>query len=146
MGATRTAVVRLTEAMTFEAVSGSGHRVVLDAAPEVGGRERGMRPMEMLLAALGGCTGMDVISILRKMRQDVTAYEVRVSGVRRDEHPRIYTEIHVEHVVTGPNLSEQNVRRAVELSSTTYCPVSAMLQQAARVTHRYRLVKAGEGS
>jgi len=133
--------VRFLEDMAFEAKTGTGHTLVMDAAPEVGGHNRGPRPMEMLLVGLGGCTGMDVVSILRKMRQPVTGYEVIVRGERAAEHPKVFTEIVVEHVVYGNGLAEEMVRRAVELSETRYCSASAMLSRAARVTHTYRIVE-----
>ena len=97
------------------------------------------------MASLGGCTGMDVISVLRKMRQDVSGYEVRVSGERAPEHPRIFTSIQVEHVVRGRNLNEQMVKRAVELSATRYCPAAAMLGHAARLDNSYRIIEADTG-
>ena len=140
------ASVKLMDAMAFEATATSGHTVVLDSAEEVGGRNQGFRPMELILMGLGGCTGMDVISILRKMQQQVTGYEVRLNGDRSGEHPKIYTDITVEHVVTGNGLAEASVRRAVELSATKYCPASAMLSKAARVTHTYRMVDAETGA
>ena len=140
------ASVKLMEGMSFEATATSGHTVVLDSAEEVGGRNQGFRPMELILMGLGGCTGMDVISILRKMQQQVTGYEVRLSGDRASEHPKIYTDITVEHVVTGKGLVEASGRRAVELSATKYCPASAMLSKAARVNHRYRMVDTDTGA
>ena len=128
----------LLDGMSFRAHTRSGHTLTLDTIPENGGQERGPRPMEMVLVALASCTAMDVISILRKMRQDVTAYEVRIRDVERAaEHPKVYTKITVEHAVRGRNLSEANVARAVELSATTYCPVSAMLEKGAAVKHVY---------
>ncbi len=130
----------LMEGMAFRGRTGSGHELVLDAAPEVGGRERGPRPMELVLLSLAGCTGVDVISLLRKMRQEVTGYTVRVRGDERaPEYPKVYTKITVEHVVRGHNLNEANVARAVELSATKYCPVSAMLGCRAEVRHTYRI-------
>jgi|SRR5579884_2743509 putative redox protein len=138
-----TASVALHEGMSFRGYTGTGYEFTLDAAPEVGGQERGPRPMELVLLALAGCTGMDVIAILRKMRQDVTGYEVHVRGEERaPEHPKVYTRVSVEHVVRGRNLSEAAVARAVELSATRYCPVSAMLGGTARVTHSYRIEQA----
>ncbi len=144
-GSMASAIVTLRDGMAFEAVSGSGHSVTLDAAEAVGGGNRGFRPMEMLLVGLGGCTGMDVISLLRKMRQEVTSYQVRVEGTQAQEHPRVYTDITVEHVVRGRGLSAEMVRKAVDLSATRYCPASAMLSKAARVTHRYRLIDEETG-
>jgi putative redox protein len=137
--------VRLRDGMAFEATADTGHTVTLDSAEEAGGRNLGFRPMELILMGLGGCTGMDVISILRKMQQQVTSYEVRLHGDRSDQHPKVYTDITVEHVVTGRALAEASVRRAVELSATKYCPASAMLSKAARVTHMYRIVDEDSG-
>jgi len=134
------ATVTLRDGMAFEAIATSGHKVLLDSDESVGGTNAGFRPMEMLLVGLGGCTGMDVISILRKMRQDVTSYQVKVQGSRAEEHPKIYTEITVEHIVKGRGISTESVRRAVELSATRYCPASAMLGKAARIHHAYRVV------
>jgi len=145
MSSQHKAVVTLKEGMAFEATSMSGHRVVLDAAEEVGGHNLGFRPMELILMGLGGCTGMDVISILRKMQQQVTGYQTKVDGTRQSEHPKIYTDIAVEHVVRGRNLQESSVRRAVELSATKYCPASAMLSRVARVNHYYRIIDEETG-
>jgi putative redox protein len=122
--------------MSFEAHTSSGHTLTLDASAEHGGTGRGPSPMEVVLVALAGCTGMDVISLLRKMRQSVTSYEVRVSGTAADEHPRIYTSVDVEHIVTGVELDPSKVERAVELSATRYCPVSATLSGVGTVRHR----------
>lgn len=138
--------VKLMDGMAFEATATSGHIVVLDSDEGVGGRNQGFRSMELILMGLGGCTGMDVISILRKMQQQVTGYEVRLNGDRSGEHPKVYTDITVEHVVTGKGLAETSVRRAVELSATKYCPASAMLSKAVRLTHLYRIVDAGTGA
>ena len=133
------ATVLWQEGMAFKGQTESGHSVQMDAAPEVGGANRGARPMELLLTALGGCTGMDVISILRKMRQQITSYEVRVAGSRAGDHPRVFQEITVEHVVRGRDLAEDMVARAVKLSETRYCPISAMLGKSVRLVHTYRI-------
>lgn len=143
MGEVLTVRSRLTEGMQFSAEAGSGHTVLLDAAEHGGGRGAGFVPMEMLLVGLAGCTGMDVISILRKKRQHVTGYEVRVRGERAEEHPMVYTDITVEHVVTGHNVSPEAVARAVELSETKYCGAGAMLGKTARLIHTFRIVEAG---
>ncbi len=130
------------ESMAFEVTSRSGHTILLDASDGHGGRRLGAGPMEAVLMALAGCTGMDVISILRKARQDITDYRIEVHGLRADEHPRVYTEVEVVHIVSGHDLNESAVRRAVELSSTKYCPVSAMLAWGALVSHRFELISA----
>ena len=138
--------VELLTGMTFRGASGSGHDVLMDAEPAAGGEERGARPMEVILLAFGGCTGMDVISILRKMRQDVVGYEVRLVGERMEQQPTVFTDVTVEHVVRGRDLSVDNVRRAVELSATRYCPVSAMLSRGGvHVTERYRVIDEATG-
>ncbi len=127
--------------MAFEGQTGSRHAVEMDADADVGGQNRGARPMELLLAGLGGCTGMDVISILKKMRQDVTSYEVAIEAERTSVHPKVFTTIVVEHIVRGRHLSEDAVRKAVRLSATKYCPASAMLGKAATVEHRYSVTE-----
>jgi len=131
--------VELLGGMAFRATTDSGHELMLDAAPEHGGADRGPRPMELLLVGLAGCTAMDVIGILRKMRQDVTGYTVRVEAQRAEEHPKVLTAITVEHVLRGRRLSAEAVRKAVELSVSRYCAVGAMLQQAAPIEERYRI-------
>jgi putative redox protein len=144
MAEEKTATVRLIGPMRFDGVSSSGHTVVMDTSVDGGGTDAGASPMELVLLALAGCTGMDVIGILRKKRQDVTGYEIHVRGVRAEQHPMVYTTIHVEHVVTGRNVDPAAVARAVELSETKYCSVSNMLNRAARIETSYRVVEAEE--
>ncbi len=136
--------VELVEGMTFSARSGSGHTLLLDSSSH-GEASCGPSPMELLLLGLAGCTGMDVIGILRKMRQDVTDYRVHVQGIRADMHPRVFTTITVKHVIRGKNLNPDLVKRAIELSATRYCSASAMLARAARVEVRYRLLDEVSG-
>ncbi len=138
--------VELVDGMTFRGTSGSGHTTSMDADPGAGGREQGALPMEVVLVAFGGCTGMDVISILRKMRQEVEGYEVRLVGDRTEQQPTVFTDITVEHVVRGRNLNVANVRRAIELSATRYCPVSAMLRKGGvSIADRYRVIDEATG-
>jgi putative redox protein len=136
--------VELLGGLKFRGTNAAGHELVLasgeDAAAE------GVSPMEAVLLALGGCTGIDVISTLRKMRQEVTAYQIHVRGERRDEHPRVFTRLVVEHVVTGRSLRRATVQRAIELSAGKYCSVSAMLEHSAEVTTVYRLVDTTTGA
>ena len=146
MPAQLTGTVTLLDAMAFAATGGSGHQLILDSALEHGGSNRGPQPMELLLLGLGGCTGMDVISLLRKMRQDVSAYQVDLEAVRAEEHPRVMTDISIIHVVHGRRLDARLVQRAIELSATRYCPASAMLSKAAVIHHRYRLIDAMDGT
>jgi putative redox protein len=139
-----TAKVRLETGMRFDAEAGSGHHVTLDAAEHGGGQNAGFRPMEMLLVGLAGCTGMDVISILRKKRQRVTAYEVHVAGIRAEDHPMVFVEITVEHIITGHQVQPEAVARAVQLSEERYCGAGAMLGKVARLTHTFRILEAAE--
>jgi putative redox protein len=141
---TREAVIRLADmtGMDFVARAPSGHELIVDTDPGAGGRERGIHPKEMLLVALAGCTGMDVIAILRKKRQAVTDYRVRVVATQSAEHPKVYTQMVVQHIVSGPALDPVAVARAVELSATKYCSVSAMLSAACPLTHEFRIVAA----
>ena len=97
--------------------------------------------MELLLAGLGGCTAIDIIGIMRKARQEVTGYEVQVSGERATEHPKVYTSIQIEHVVRGRNISEETLKRAIHLSETKYCSASAMLGAVAKITSTYRIIE-----
>lgn len=143
---TMTARATLETGMCFEAQAGSGHHVILDAAEHGGGQDTGFRPMELLLVGLAGCTGMDVISILRKKRQQVTAYEVQVTGVRAEDHPMVFVEITVEHIVTGHHIQPEAVTRAIQLSEGRYCGAGAMLGSVAHLTHTYRLVEVSETS
>jgi putative redox protein len=128
--------------MRLRGSAGSGHELLMDSSTATGGANQGFRPVELLIVGLAGCTGMDVISILRKMRQDVTGYEVKVTGERQDTHPRIFTSITVTHVVTGRGLNPDNVARAVELSATRYCPASATISKATPIKHEYVIVDA----
>lgn len=126
--------------MAFSGRTGSGHDLHMDAATDNGGEDSAPRPLEAFLAALGGCTGMDVVSILRKMRQDVTHYEINLHADRAPEHPKVFTRVIVEHVFTGRDLSEEAVKKAVSLSETKYCSASAMIKKGTPVEYRYRIV------
>jgi putative redox protein len=127
--------------LRFEGSADSGFSLPLDTNAASGGGT-GFSPMELLLVGLAGCTGMDVVSILRKKQQDVTALEIAVQGDRRDEYPRIYSRITVEFIVTGHNVDRAAVERAVELSATKYCSVQAMLDKAATIEHRITIQEA----
>jgi putative redox protein len=118
----------------MEARSDGGPSITM--APDAAG---GPTPVDVLLASLAGCTAMDVVSILRKKRQSATSYEIEVRGDRSEEHPRVFTSIRVDHRVRG-GVEPEALRRSIELSATTYCPVSAMLSAVARIEHRYHLV------
>jgi putative redox protein len=128
--------------MDFEGTASSGFSLTMDSAPEHGGQNRGFRPMELMLVSLAGCTAMDVISILKKKRQDVTALEVRVKARRANQHPRVYTEIEVDYLITGRGVDAAAVERAIELSETKYCPAQATLRHTANLRSTYRILEA----
>lgn len=118
--------------MRFEGTaSDSGYMLPLDAGTGVGGEEQGFRPLELMAMSLAGCTAMDVISILRKKRQAVESFEVRVHADQANEHPRVFTHLRIEYIVTGENIDPAAVRRAIELSETKYCPAQSMLNKVA---------------
>ncbi|MDH5445285.1 MAG: OsmC family protein [Gammaproteobacteria bacterium] len=134
--------VKWLEEVTFVGESASGHAVVMDGPPEHGGRNLGIRPMEMLLLGMGGCTSFDVINILKKSRQQVVDCEVQLEADRADTEPKVFTKIHVHFIVTGKELSEKHVKRAVELSADKYCSASIMLGKAADISHDYEIREA----
>ena len=144
MAETMTVQSKLATGMRFEVEAGSGHHVTLGAAEYGGGHNEGFRPMEMLLVGLAGCTGMDVFSILRKKRQQVTDYAVLVTGVRAEDHPMVFVDITVTHIVTGYHIQPEAVARAIQLSEDRYCGAGAMLGKVAHLTHTFRIVDAIE--
>lgn len=128
----------------FLAESGSGHAVVLDGPPEHGGRNLGVRPMELVLMGLGGCSNFDVVSILKKARQPVESCEAFLEAERADEEPKVFTRIHIHFVVKGRGLKDAQVKRAVDLSAEKYCSASIMLGRAGvEITHDYEIVELG---
>ena len=138
------AVVRQIKGITFASKADSNHWVVMDGPEEFGGSDAGARPKELLLAALGGCTGSDVASILKKKRIELEGLEILLSANVRDEHPQVYTDIHLEYVFHGDGLKAADLERAIELSTTKYCAVSAMLRGSVRLTHSYRIEPSRE--
>ena len=142
MAAAKDAKVVWKSGLAFEGIGGSGLTVLLDTIAEEGGGT-GFSPMELALVSLASCTAMDVISILKKKRQDVTGFEIVTRGTRADDHPRIYTDIEIEFVVRGHAVDPQAVQRAIELSADKYCSVSNMLDKAAKLTTTYRVEEAG---
>jgi putative redox protein len=135
------AKVTLIKEMQFTGTATSGHTLIMDADDESGGTNAGFRPMELLLVGFGGCSGMDVISILRKKRQQVTSLAINVKGEKADSAPKIYKEVHIEYIVTGKGLEPQAVERAITLSLDKYCSVGATLAKAGTITHSYRIVE-----
>ncbi len=142
--ATVHANVQLIREMEFRGRAPNGHELTIDTSADHGGHALGLEPLDLVLLALGGCIGLDVISIMRKKRQEVTNYDVRITAEQSDEHPRVYTRIELEHVVAGRNIDEQAVARSIELSETKYCPVSAMLRSTVQIHNRYRIVNDDE--
>ena len=135
------ATVTLQEGSTFEGVAGSGHRVTMDVAPEVGGRNLGLRPMEMVLLGLGGCTAIDVLHMLRKGRQPITDMRVELDAERAGDVPKVFTKIHLHFVLSGAGLDPHKIERAINLSASKYCSASMMLNKTAEMTHDFEIVK-----
>ena len=131
----------LLTGMCFDVETGSGHHVILDAAEHNGGQDSGPRPMEMLLVALASCAGMDIITILRKKRQEITGYELRVLGMQAEEHPNVFLDITVEHIFTGHNIRPEAVDRAIELKEERYCGATGMLGKTATITHTFHIIE-----
>ncbi|HHO69118.1 MAG TPA: OsmC family protein [Gammaproteobacteria bacterium] len=134
--------IKWVQDATFVGESGSGHAVVMDGPPEHGGRNLGVRPMEMLLLGLGGCTAFDVVHILKRLREPVSDCVVELSAERADEEPKVFTRIHVHFIVTGRGLADKKVARAVTLSAEKYCSASIMLGKTADISHDYEIREA----
>lgn len=137
--------VKWVEDVTFLGEADSGHAVVMDGAPDGGGRNAGIRPLELLLIGTGGCTAFDVIVILRKQRQPVQDCVVELEAERAPEDPKVFTRIHLHFTVSGAGLDPAKVERAIQLSADKYCSASAMLGKTARITHDYAIVAPGPG-
>jgi putative redox protein len=134
--------IQLVEGMTFVAESGSGHALVVDASPDVGGRNLGARPMELVLMGTGACSAIDVVHILRKSRQAVSGCVVELDGERAEEDPKVFTRIHFHYVVTGKALAASHVERAIKLSKEKYCSATAMLARTAEIRVDYEIREA----
>ena len=135
------ATVKWLDNMSFVGESGSGHSVVMDGPPESGGRNLGVRPMEMVLLGMGGCTAFDVVMILQRGRQAITDCHVELEAERADEAPRVFTRIHAHYVVKGNNLDAKKVERAVNMTAEKYCSVSIMLAATVEITHDFEIVE-----
>jgi len=133
--------VKWVEDVCFMAETESGHALVMDGAPEGGGRNLGPRPMETVLAGTGGCTAYDVMTILKKSRQPVKHCEVRIEAERAPDDPKVFTHIHFHFVVTGTGVKKEHVERAIHLSAEKYCSASIMLGKTAAITHDYEIVE-----
>lgn len=139
--ATRKAFVKQVKGITFIGKTDSNHWITMDGPEEFGGSNAGIRPKELLLISLAGCTGSDVASILQKKRVKLDGFEMNITADVAEEHPQVFTKINLEYVFYGKNLTVKEIERAIELSQTKYCSVTAMLQKAMPIEHTYRIVE-----
>ena len=133
--------VKWIDGMLMVGKSDSGHAIVMDGPPEIGGENLGVRPMEMLLLGMTGCTVIDVISTLKKMRADVVECQTQVSADRAEEYPKVFTNIHVHFILRGNQLNPSNVDKAIKLSAEKYCSASIMIGKTAIITHDYEIIE-----
>lgn len=139
---TKKALVKQVKGITFVGKTDSNHWITMDGPESFGGSDAGIRPKELLMLSLGGCTGSDVASILGKKKIKLDGFEMNISAEVADEHPQVFTRMHLEYVFYGKNLPEKDIERAIELSLTKYCSVTAMLQKAMPIEHSYRIVES----
>lgn len=139
--ATKTAFIKQLKGITFVGKSDSNHWITMDGPEDFGGSNSGVRPKELLLLGLGGCTGSDVISILSKKKIKVDGFEMNITSEVSDEHPQVFTKINIEFLFFGKNIPSDAVERAIELSQTKYCSVTKMLEKAAEITHSYKIIE-----
>jgi putative redox protein len=138
--ASKQAIVKLVNGgVTFMAKGDSGHWVSMDGPTDFGGSNAASRPKELVLFALGGCTGSDVAAILKKKRVPLQGFDMQIKATQAEEHPQVYTDIHVEYIFYGTGINPADVERAIELSTTKYCSVTAMLKASVKLTHSYRI-------
>jgi len=133
--------VNWVDGMLMVGKSHSGHSITMDGPPEIGGENLGVRPMEMLLLGVAGCTMIDVVTTLKKMRQDLTKCETKLSAERADEHPKVFTDIHIQFILKGQDLDSKKVEKAITLSAEKYCSASIMLGETASITHDFEIVE-----
>jgi putative redox protein len=139
--AAKKAVIKHIKGVTFIGKADSNHWITMDGPENFGGSDAGIRPKELLLVALGGCTGSDVATILQKKKVKLDGFEINVSAEMQETHPQVYTKIELEYVFYGKNISKEAVERAIELSLTTYCSVTAMLKKAIEINHSYKIIE-----
>lgn len=135
------ATVKWLDHMSFVGESGSGHSVVMDGPPDDGGRNMGVRPMEMVLLGMGGCTAFDLVLILQRQRQAISDCHVELEAERASEVPKVFKKIHVHYIVSGKELDESKVARAVKMTAEKYCSVSIMLSASVEITHDFEIVE-----
>ena len=133
--------VNWVDGMLMVGKSHSGHSITMDGPHEIGGENLGVRPMEMLLLGVAGCTMIDVVSTLKKMRQDLTQCETKVNAERANDHPKVFTDIHIQFVIKGKDLDQNKVEKAITLSAEKYCSASIMLGKTASITHDFEIVE-----
>ena len=133
--------VNWVDGMLMVGKSHSGHSITMDGPPEIGGDNLGVRPMEMLLLGVAGCTMIDVVTTLKKMRQELTHCETKVNAERADDHPKVFTDIHIQFLVKGNDLDSKKVEKAITLSAEKYCSASIMLGKTASITHDFEIVQ-----
>jgi len=133
--------VKWIDGMLMVGKSDSGHAIVMDGPPEIGGENLGVRPMEMLLLGMAGCTMIDVVTTLKKMREDVVDCQTQVSAERGEEYPKVFTNIHVHYILRGKQLNPSKVDKAIKLSSEKYCSASIMIGKTAIITHDYEIIE-----
>ena len=129
--------IKWMQDVSFNGSSESGHEVVLDGPKELGGKDLGMRPMEMMLIGMGGCTSFDVVTILKRSRQQITGCIAEIEATRADKIPKVFTSIHIHFLIKGIDLQEKAVERAIELSANKYCSASIMLGKSVKITHDF---------
>ena len=133
--------VNWVDGMLMVGKSHSGHSITMDGPPEIGGDNLGVRPMEMLLLGVAGCTMIDVVTTLKKMRQELTHCETKVNAERADDHPKVFTEIHIQFLVKGNDLDSKKVEKAITLSAEKYCSASIMLGKTASISHDFEILE-----
>jgi putative redox protein len=136
------ATIKWTGDVGFSGTTESGHSILMDGAPEAGGRNKGSRPMEVVLIGMGGCTAFDVVHILRKSRQEITDCAAEVEAQRAETDPKVFTHIHIHFIVSGKDLDPKKIQHAIELSATKYCSASIMLAKTAKITHDFEMIDA----
>ena len=136
------AKITYVKGLQFVGEPSSGHAIVMDGDTSAGGSDTAVRPMELLLLGIGGCSGMDVISILKKKKQEVTGFEINVNGKKAEEYPKKFTHINLEFVIKGKNISDEAVRKAIDLSMNKYCSVKATLEGSAKINFSYTIKEA----
>jgi len=139
---TKKAFVKQLQGITFIGKTDSNHWITMDGPENFYGSNAGIRPKELILLSLAGCTGSDVVAILQKKKVNLKGFEINITAEQKEEHPQVYTKIHLDFVFYGKNMSEKDVERAIELSQTKYCSVTVMLQKAVEITHNFKIVES----